>query len=330
MSLSSNWNEELRTSVSNQFYYSFNKILEGYFFFHLFFLIFLAILSIFTIILSNTNPKSIPHGITIATTIVSSFSYLTLRQFLVAKKYTQIQELIQTCKDNSFKETTIHSSWNYYVFYKNLKLLMTYQAQENFFSKRTLSPFSKLYMSIFWRFYSFAQEELNKKSLTSLLEQLSSNPSDIKLHAEYVESLFHLIEIVSIPKEFIPFFVTSAIKKLESEEHKKKLKKLYFMSIEELKILDSLNPNDPWTIALFAECYKGLQDIDREIHYTELLRKLRPQDKEILFNLGKLYFSKRHYFDGIQVYLELKTYDEILAIDLMQNYRSYLESAIYD
>jgi tetratricopeptide (TPR) repeat protein len=321
MSFSIDLNENLQTSIPTQFYHSFVRIVGGYNYFHLFSIFFISILIIFTVILSNTDPKSISHGICIAATIVSIFSYLTIKQFLETKKYSQIHQLIElTYREANPAERTL-SALDQYEYYKNLAHLFSYQAKEKFFAKLFPSLTHKLQMGSYWKFYVFTLEELGKRRLLCLLSLIEEHPSDLRIHTEYTNNLLEQINLLQIPKSYQELFFPSALKKFNHEDRKRKIKKLYHLAIEELKILNDLAPNDPWTHAKFADCYKGIHDQQNELLFVEKLKSLRPHDKEILYNLAELYFENHQYAKGIHIYDQLKLIDKNLAIKLMHNYR---------
>ena len=63
---------------------------------------------------------------------------------------------------------------------------------------------------------------------------------------------------------------------------------------------------------------------EKEIKEVELLLKLRPQDKEILYRLGSLYFSQGLNAKGLQIYEELKRTNYKKAEDLISSYGSFI------
>ncbi len=321
MSYSIDFNEDLPSAISTNFYYKFTKIIEGFIFFHLFSQIFILILFSLTIILSNINPKSIPHGIAIASSIVSFFSYLTLKQFLDAKKFTQIEELLSSTFDKTFENQPAKNGWDEISFYKNLKYMFQYQVKEKVFLNLNLSILNKIKISFLFKFYSYVLELIGRNILLQAIKMIEDSPIDLKAHTEYANSLLDQIDNLNIPSQLLPYFFEYPLKKLQNEEHKKKIDGLYKLAIEELKILDSLAPKDPWTHAKLAECYRGIHQYDLELSTIELLRSLRPSDKEILFKLGELYFHHQKYADGIKVYALLKHQDNQLAIKMMKTYR---------
>ena len=69
-----------------------------------------------------------------------------------------------------------------------------------------------------------------------------------------------------------------------------------------------------------ASGYRDLGLPEEEIKEMEILLKLRPQDKEILFRLGSLYFSQGLNAMGLQVYEELKQTNFKKAEDLISTY----------
>ena len=91
-------------------------------------------------------------------------------------------------------------------------------------------------------------------------------------------------------------------------------------AIEELNILNELAPDDPWVHAMLAACFNTLEEVQDEIREYEILRNLRPQDKEILYKLGVLYFSRGENAKGLKLFKELKTIDMVWAKNLLSHY----------
>ncbi|NBO24413.1 MAG: hypothetical protein EBU93_04160 [Chlamydiae bacterium] len=328
MSYSLDFNQELKVSLPTQFYHAFYKFIESYQYFHVFSYFFLFTLLILTILLSNIAPKSIPHGISIAASIVSLFSYLTIRQFIEAKKYSQIAQLIESTYRQNFSDEKSYSSLEIDQFYKHLHTMLIYQAKEKFFSKLSSNFFDKLKMGAYYKFYLFTLNLLNQERLLQLLKLIERSPNDLRFHTEYTNALLDRIEQNTLPEKYRGLFLSSHLKKLETDELKKRIKKLYLVTLEELKILNQLAPFDPWTHAKMAECYHGLGEHNQELQTVEILKKLRPQDKEIIFKLGELYFINKRYFEGIQIFEELLPLDRSLCEQLMAHYRLSQEEMI--
>jgi tetratricopeptide (TPR) repeat protein len=99
-----------------------------------------------------------------------------------------------------------------------------------------------------------------------------------------------------------------------------KFKEAARLAIEEFRILSHYAPNDPWVHEQLAVGFHDLGMPDEEVKEVETLLKLRPQDKEILFRLGMLYFKQNQNAKGLQVYEELKKANFKKAENLISAY----------
>lgn len=325
MGLNYQFSDTNNRTYSSEIYYIFSKIVEGYLFFHLFSWAFITLLVGLTLVISNTSPRSITHGIIIASTIVVFFSYLTLKPFFEGKKYFQIEEMIRSQHEN-FKNKGGTSLWQQVEFHQNLKDLIRYHLQETFIIDRKPTLTGQIKLSYFWKFYLYAADILGKNCLKTLITLIENTPTDLKAHTEYANAILSQINSLKIPLDWHPYFLTSLIHAEQKDSMKKKIEKLYCLAVEELKIIDGLSPRDPWTHAKLADCYHDLKMHDLEIQEVEFLRHLRPNDKEILFKLGELYFSQKKYSEGIKIYDLLKIQDKELAQKLMSSFRIHQES----
>ena len=92
------------------------------------------------------------------------------------------------------------------------------------------------------------------------------------------------------------------------------------LAIEEFTILSQYASDDPWVHEQMAMGYRDLGIPEEEIKEVELLSRLRPQDKAILFRLGALYFSQGMNAKGLKVYEELQKTNFKRAEDLISSY----------
>jgi len=91
-------------------------------------------------------------------------------------------------------------------------------------------------------------------------------------------------------------------------------------AIEEFKILEAYAPMDPWVHTQLAYSYHDLNLPEEEIKEWEAVIRLRPDDKEGLYRLGKLYFSQGLNAKGLKVYEELRLSNYKKAEELIKHY----------
>jgi tetratricopeptide (TPR) repeat protein len=87
---------------------------------------------------------------------------------------------------------------------------------------------------------------------------------------------------------------------------KKKYDSCVISTLEEFKILNDYAPNDPWIHLQLAQSYKKLNLKKEQIKEYEIIYKLCPNDNNILFKLGTLYFETKRNSKGLRIYEELK------------------------
>ncbi|HSX13445.1 MAG TPA: hypothetical protein VLE96_03385, partial [Chlamydiales bacterium] len=76
----------------------------------------------------------------------------------------------------------------------------------------------------------------------------------------------------------------------------------------------------PWVHEQMALGFKDLGLQAEETKEIEILQKLRPHDKEILYRLGTLYFAQGLNAKGLSIYEELKKTNFKKAEELIASY----------
>lgn len=97
-------------------------------------------------------------------------------------------------------------------------------------------------------------------------------------------------------------------------------KEALLKSVEELKILSELAPQDTWAFEELAQAYSLLEDPVREIEALEKLREIDARNSEVLLRLGKLYFIQSQAAKGFKIYETLKVLDLAKSDLLMAHY----------
>jgi hypothetical protein len=107
------------------------------------------------------------------------------------------------------------------------------------------------------------------------------------------------------------------------EEQRRKFRVASERAIEEFKILNDYAPNDPWIHTQLAYSYHDLQMPESEIREYEIILKLRPDDRDTLFRLGRLAFQQGLNAKGLRVYEILQRYGDKRAEHLISYYGDY-------
>jgi len=238
---------------------------------------------------------------------LTCFSYVVLLFYRQARKPEQLLHLrsqfLQSCRQHiSFSPG---DAQHHLSIAEALRKLTEYlhDFEANFY--KIPSPFQFL-TPILNRFstYCYGEDVFKMKRLLlqaaveEHLKQIRSTPTDLEVHASLAGTY------VVVSKLYRDRVTTSNGKSQEllNESYRSAAR----LAIEEFRILNHYAPNDPWVHEQLAAGYGELDMPEEELSEMETLMKLKPQDKEILFHLGTLYFQQGMNAKGLQVYEELK------------------------
>lgn len=288
----------------------FRKISRSFVHFNILFLaLFAAEIILFASLLPILNHSAL-CALSLSVLFVTCFTYLVLLFYFQAKKPEQLitirDDFLSSCK--RLLSIPEGMSQHHLSIAEALSRLSTYleDFEKDFYK---VPPIFQFCSSLISRFSSyFYREDVFKMKQMLLLaavqehiKQVRITPTDLEVHASLGGTY------VALAKLYKTF----------SEEKSNTYSKL---AIEEFKILSQYASNDPWVHEQMAMGYKELHLPEEEIKETEILLKLRPQDKEILFRLGTLYFSQGLNAKGLQAYEELKRTHFKKAEDLIASY----------
>lgn len=165
-----------------------------------------------------------------------------------------------------------------------------------------LQPLAPVVQNIFHYCYKKdvfqMQQLLLHAAVDEHLKQIRITPTDLEVHASLANTYVDLSQLYFPDEKF------NAAARL---------------AIEEFKILSHYAPNDPWAHEQLADGYHSMKMIVEETKEVEFLAKLLPQDPEVLFRLGALYFELGENAKGLKVYEELgqlnyKKGEELIAL----------------
>ena len=95
-------------------------------------------------------------------------------------------------------------------------------------------------------------------------------------------------------------------------------------SLEEWNIVNEYSGGDPWVHLQLSEIYKELKLWEKEKEQYEAILKLTPQNREVYFRLGVLYFKQGQQANGLKIYEHLKKQDDPKAEEMIQYYGSFI------
>lgn len=91
-----------------------------------------------------------------------------------------------------------------------------------------------------------------------------------------------------------------------SEEMERKFRLTAERAVEEFKIISAYAPQDPWVHKQLAFSYRDLRMPEAEIKEYEIILSLVPDDLDVQYKLGELYFQQGFNAEGLKAYEVLK------------------------
>lgn len=265
------------------------------------------------------------------------FSYLTLLFYLQAKKPDQLaiirDRLIASCKQ--ILALPYGGAEHHLSIATALSKLSAYLADfewQIYQIPKWLGPFGSL-MSRFaaychWKDVVRMKELLLTAAIQEHLEQIKITPTDLETHASLASTYVALSQIYLEPKKTGISHPRESYYQKNQQTFQDIFRKSSELAIEEFQILSHYAPSDPWVHEQLAVGYRNLQQPKLEILEVEILLQLKPQDQNILFRLGALYFQQGQNAKGLQVYEKLKKVRYAQADELIASYGSLLNSVM--
>jgi len=188
-----------------------------------------------------------------------------------------------------------------------------------------LSPWlEKLSCHCYWDDVHAMRELLLLAAVEEHTKLVQCRPTDLTSHVGLANAYVMLSGLYVDPRTIDGFDDERWIPPNKYDDKvKSKFRLMSERAIEEFKILNEYAPRDPWVHAQLAYSYRDLQMPAEEIKEYETILQLCPDDKEILYKLGRLYFEQGRNADGLQVYEQLKRANYIKAESLIHFYGSY-------
>ena len=315
----------------------FKGIIRSYLLFHLSFAILFPLQLILFSYLVLHAPKSLYLALSIATFLLSIFSYCILIYYFQGKKGEQFQEIQKQFFSILKRQMPIDISLlDYHLSIANAAFQLTTYLYQSETYTLSVPPFKfskkftvKMGFLLNWKDIQKMQEILMSVAIREHIQLIKIEPINLAVHTSLANTFIALSKIYQLPND--PLYQDSyLIKKIfQSAKIRSDFQFATNRAIEELKVLDDLAPNDPWIHAQLASCYHHLEMIPEEIHEYEILLRLRSDDKEILFRLGKLYFETGKMAMGLRVYERLSRVDAKRASDLIAHYDVFVQNELH-
>jgi len=301
----------------------FRKVTAAYLLFHLSMAVLLLAECALLISLMVLMPRSAYVAVTLAGLFLTVFSYTVLTYYYQAKKPEQLLAIrdayLEECRA-TFDSRDIHS-YHLGIAGASYNLFQLIASNPEGWHLLPDSPsFRHINRLIHWKDRHVMQEMLMHVTITHHIELIKQSPTNIEAHTSLANAYIALAKLYSTQKWFWTF--TYQKREEMSARHTRALGQ----AIEELKILDNYTPNDPWVHATLATCYHHLGDSENEIATYETLARLRPDDHEVTFRLGLLYFSSGASASALKIYERLRRFDKRKALELIAHYDTYVHS----
>ncbi|PCI77112.1 hypothetical protein COB21_03530 [Candidatus Aerophobetes bacterium] len=275
----------------------FKKLTKSYIFTHLFFLGILT-LELSLLIISLAYLASTPFIATVLSIfLISAFAYTLAIFYFQTKKPEQFlklhkhfmdlcaKELSQDLQKKEYYLCLANASFSFATFVEKQEKVFYSMPQVPGVFNRLIAQFTKVYHR---KDFSKIKEVFYFSSIHEHIKLIKIDPKDIESHASLANTFSNLANIYSS-------------KSLFNKNHKLYIKTVN-QAIGEYKIIKALSPNDPWVFAKLAACYNITGEKDLEIASYEEILTLRPQDQQILFRLGILYFQINDQAKGLDIY----------------------------
>lgn len=296
----------------------FRRITTAFVLFNVLFISAIAAELLFFLLFLPVLIQSTFFAIALSSLFLTIFSYLVLFFYYQAKKPEQLVSLrdqflssLRQLLSSSKGEAQHHLSIAAALI--NLSSYLEEFECQLYSTPRALQPLkrplSALSAACHWQDVFRFKQLLLHAAIDEHLFQIRSCPTDLELHASLANTYISL----------------SLLFKDSKQPKKKELFEKQFsiasrLAIEEFQILNHYAPNDPWVHERLASGYRDLQMPQEEIKEIEFLLHLRPQDRDLLYRLGALYFEQGWNAKGLQIFEELKLAHYKKAEDLLATY----------
>lgn len=307
----------------------FRYLTRRYALFHVIFFSFFICELIGLLLFFSLLAKSFLLATIVAATFLTAFSYFVLRFYFQTKKPEQFLNLrdsfIQNCQQLFSMNPDLQESRRGFL-QALYRLIQGLEGQEFQYyqvpkSLEALAPLiQKFSVWCHWEDVHLMKELLHTYSLRTQLEWVKTHPTDLELHRGLATSYIALYKIYQDPATLEHPSYSFIAKEYTSPEMTQKFQKAAYCAIEELKIVLHYMPHDTHALTQLAETYHDIDQKEEERKTYEILLQLSPQENEIRFRLGVLYFQLGFMAQGLKVYDDLRKLNDPKSEQLIQHY----------
>jgi len=292
--------------------HAFKKLSRRYAAFHITFFTLFFLQLVALILFMPFFAKTLSVAIGVASVFLTVFLYFVLRFYLQTRKTEQLTLL----RDQFLTNITTTSSWSPEPLYPIYQLIHKLEAP----SSRTLKPLAplteKFSLWCHWDAVHWMREELHLHAIRTLLNWVKLYPLDLELHRTLAGAYTALYQIYLLPSTAHPLL----------EQKRPRLEPLFEKAarsaVEELKIILHTLPDDTWTLTQLARVYHDLGQLENERAAYEMLYRLQPDDPDVQYALGRLYFALGLSSHALPLYHALLQDGHPLAEQLIACYKT--------
>jgi len=295
--------------------------------FHLFFVALIALECLLFLIFFTFLVQSAFLAINLGVIFATGFTYFILRLHRQAQKPEKILNICHSFEEEFHRHADYDSgSVEYHIALANgyARMAGALHSKEYHYYPlpkilRFLQPkVAKISAWLHWYDVHKMKEALLLRSVNETIKLVKVEPTNLEFHAALANAYVMISGLYHVPDQEDDglFSLGSEMVKILHAKFTEASEK----AIEEFKILNEYSPNDPWVHQQLAYSYHDLKMPQKEITEYENLLSLLPDDDEILYKLGTLYFQEGENAKGLAIYESLMERDPVKAQALVEHY----------
>jgi tetratricopeptide (TPR) repeat protein len=304
-------------------------------YFSLFHLAFLSLalveLAIFLLFFSFFNHSSL-FAISLASLLLTGFSYFVLRFYFQIKKPEELKQLCKTYFSSletalpllSPKDHRLYRAHSAHQLVEKLRRSeRTYYLPPPFL--KNLAPIlEKFSIWSYWKDVHVMTEMLLHRAIKEQIAIVKMIPTDLQVHWDLAQSYFALAKLYLHPEKWTEEVHPWISPEFSSRAMADKFQTSAQRVVEEYQIIEYYAPEDARIHEQLAIVYRLLNQPQEEITQHEIILKTDPQNPHVLLRLGILYFEQGMQAKGLTVYETLRTIEDSKAQELIAHYDAYL------
>jgi predicted Zn-dependent protease len=169
------------------------------------------------------------------------------------------------------------------------------------------------------------KEAIHTEAIKLIIDEVKKDPMNIGLHQKLAAAYILCYQNYQKPAEQNAF-KTFTQKQYDSPEMQTLFEKNARCALEELKLILALDPQHIWAMSSCAQVYRDLKLVTEEMKTYESLSTLIPDNREVIYELGKIYFRLGYMAQGLALYRQLKEQNSPYAAELINHYDLQLSS----